>query len=222
MLRYHLLDVVPVAKERLFAELPDGVLVLGSPGRVIAVNPAFEGLLGGRAAIGAQALHALEPWPVLGTLVTSPDWEPTEVELVAPSGAIVNVACLPLREAVRSSRNGTPSRAIGRLVVVRDVTAYRKAEAEARRLNDDLEEIVALRTQSLSQALERLGAMSHEMAVTEDRERKRLAEALHDRVSQSLSVAHMRITTALQKGACEPEDLQAWVPQLVRPIVHET
>jgi signal transduction histidine kinase len=209
MLRYHLLDVVPVAKELLFAELPDGVLVLDTPGRVVDVNPAFEGFLGRSVAVGSQAVMALTPWSDLLSVATAPAGEPAEAELVAPSGATVHVASLPLRETVRSSRNGTPPRVIGRLIVARDVTAYRLAAEEVRRLNEDLEEIVAMRTQSLSHALERLSAMSHEMSVTEDRERKRLAEALHDRVSQSLSVAHIRVTTALKKGACEPEELEA-------------
>ena len=218
MLRYHLLDVVPVAKERLFAELPDGVLVLDSPGRVIDVNPAFEELLGSRVAVGAQAGHALGQWAELATLVTAEAAEPAGVELVAPSGAIVNVASLPLRDTGRSSRNGTPARVIGRLVVARDVTADRQAEAEVRRLNEDLEETVALRTQSLSRALERLGAMSHEMATAEDRERRHLAEELHNRVSQSLSVAHMRVTTALRRGACGPEELEAVETMLAEAI----
>jgi hypothetical protein len=43
-------------------------------------------------------------------------------------------------EASRLAKNGAPSRVTGGLIVVRDVTAYRVAEAEVRRLNEDLEE----------------------------------------------------------------------------------
>ena len=218
MLRYHLLDVVPVAKERLFAELPDGVLVLDAPGRVVDVNPAFEGLLGRSVAVGSQAVMALMPWSDLLPVATATAGEPAEEELVAPNGAIVNVACMPLRERGRSPRDGTPSRVIGRLIVARDVTAYRMAEAEVRRLNEDLEEIVEQRTEALSHALERLSAMSDEMSRTGDRERRRLAEELHDRVSQSLSVAHIRVTSSLAKGTCELDELQVIETMLAEAI----
>lgn len=47
-----------------------------------------------------------------------------------------------------------------------------------------------------SEALARLSAMSAELTAAEERERRRLAEELHDRVSQVLAVARMRLGMA--------------------------
>ncbi len=68
------------------------------------------------------------------------------------------------------------------LVVARDVTErHRNAERER-------------------EYLERLSALSADLVSAEDRERRRLAEELHDRVSQSLAVARMHLSAALDRA----------------------
>lgn len=66
--------------------------------------------------------------------------------------------------------------------IFNEVTLRRKAEARERKY------------------LARLSAMAAELTAAEDRERRRVAEQLHDRVSQPLAVARMRL-----KNACRPE-----------------
>jgi len=61
----------------------------------------------------------------------------------------------------------------------------------------------ALREQE--QVTGRLMSMSAELSIAEERERRRLAEELHDRVSQSLAVARMRLGIA---AASEPFDTE--------------
>ncbi len=59
-------------------------------------------------------------------------------------------------------------------------------------------ELLAGEVRDKERALGRLGAMSSELAIAEQRERRRLAEELHDRVSQALAVAGMRLKMAMQ------------------------
>ncbi len=68
----------------------------------------------------------------------------------------------------------------------------------------------------------RLSAMASELTVTEDRERRRLAEELHDRVSQQLAVAKMRIGTA-SVGANETTQSElAAANTLIDEAINET
>lgn len=75
-------------------------------------------------------------------------------------------------------------------VAFRDVTERKVAEARERVY------------------LGRLSAMAADLTTTEDRERRRLAEELHDRVGQPLAVARMRLRVAQSAEAgVDPEDL---------------
>lgn len=70
--------------------------------------------------------------------------------------------------------------------------AVRQREAD---LNESQAALAATAAER-ERALEHVSAMSAELAVAEERERRRLAEELHDRVSQVLAVARMRLGLA--------------------------
>ena len=216
ILRHHLLDLLPIAREVLFDELPDGVLVLDVDGRVVDVNRAFERLVALPVPVGAQAIRVLEDLPNLRDLIQRRGQDVTAVEISAAQGLALSVECLALREP----RSG--SGAIGGwLVVARNVTAYRQAQDRVDELNEQLERKVVSRTASLTEALHRLRTLSAQVLLTEDRERRRLAEELHDRVSQSLSVAHLRISSARAKGECAAGELQT-IDELLAQAMRET
>lgn len=90
--------------------------------------------------------------------------------------------------------------------------ATSKAELEA--ANAQLAQTVAER----ERALARLSAMSAELTRTEERERRRLAEELHDRVSQVLAVARMRLGLAVSSGRVDPDNLDAAQRHLAEAI----
>lgn len=69
-------------------------------------------------------------------------------------------------------------------------------------------------------AIRRNRAISAELAATEERERRRLAEELHDRVSQALAVAGMRI--GLAQRACGPSDDLEQARELLRIAIDES
>jgi signal transduction histidine kinase len=74
-----------------------------------------------------------------------------------------------------------------------DVTDQRVAEESLRRLKDDLEVRVKQRTQDLRQSQVRLRALTSELNLAEQRERKRLATELHDYLQQLLVYGKLTI-----------------------------
>ena len=108
--RLRLLDLVPVAREALVEELPDGVLVVDEAGRVLDLNPAARALLGVRGEDHGAALAPLR------RLLAGPiPAEPVRVETGAAEGARrLEVRVTPVRD-----RGGGAG---GRLLVLRDLT----------------------------------------------------------------------------------------------------
>jgi PAS domain S-box-containing protein len=119
--RLRLLDVMPVAREALVEELPDGVLVLDDGDRVIDLNPAARALLGvpGDEWLGRRAEEVL---PALAPLLATARQEHRvrgEVEMSGDHHAV------DVRVTRLHDDRGTPA---GRLVVLRDLTERERRE----------------------------------------------------------------------------------------------
>jgi PAS domain S-box-containing protein len=102
----------------------------------------------------------------------------------------VRVSARLIRDSV-----GRPWRTIA---VVEDVTERKEAEAALMRLTMNLERRVAERTKALTDSQQRLRALTSELNLTEQRERRRLAGELHDYLAQLLVVTRMKLNRALQ------------------------
>ncbi|HVK40829.1 MAG TPA: PAS domain-containing protein [Candidatus Kapabacteria bacterium] len=70
--------------------------------------------------------------------------------------------------------------------VMRDQTERRRMESELKQLNETLEQMVQERTSALR-------ALSSELLLAEERERRELAGDLHDTIGQTLALAAMRL-----------------------------
>jgi PAS domain S-box-containing protein len=91
-----------------------------------------------------------------------------EFRICEPSGKtrwLVSKGCM-------IHRDGSPSYIIG---AVTDITAQKQAMEQLRELNDNLEARIYERTRSLVRYQERLRALTSELTLTEQRERRRLA-----------------------------------------------
>ncbi|MBM7808578.1 diguanylate cyclase (GGDEF)-like protein/PAS domain S-box-containing protein [Geodermatophilus bullaregiensis] len=153
LFRLGLLRVVPVAREQVVDTVPDAVLVVDPAGLVIDVNPA-----------ATRMLHRLRP-ELAGELVGRPLVELAGPQTVAVldrteqrNGHRVAEVVPGLWLDVRASGVSDPrGRALGRILVVRDVSEQQERQAAVERLNEQLAEQVAV--------IERLRAELAEEAV---------------------------------------------------------
>lgn len=77
-----------------------------------------------------------------------------------------------------------------------DITKRKKAEEHLRRLKDQLQVKVKARTRKLMASQERLRALTLQLSLTEDRERRKLASDVHDYLGQLLFVGSMKLEQA--------------------------
>jgi two-component system CheB/CheR fusion protein len=77
--------------------------------------------------------------------------------------------------------------------VSRDITERKKVEEALREWNATLESRVAQRTEELEQRARQLQKLTLELTEAEERERKRLAEILHDDLQQVLAAAKFQV-----------------------------
>ncbi len=127
--RFHLLDLRPIARGRIFQTIGEGVVVLDLNAKVIDANLAAERLLGQPLArVVAQPAERLAPaWTeLLHRQLGNGGGE--AIEEVTAGGRTHEVTVSPLTDHL-----GWPT---GRLVVARDVTERRRVEQQ---LRDSLE-----------------------------------------------------------------------------------
>ena len=138
-LRYHIFEVVPIGRDRVFDTTPDGVLVLDLNRRVLAVNPAASTLIG-VDGLSAAGLHLGELLPPLGAadgLGTVGDGAgATLTREVGGATRSYETRCLPVR--------GRGDDSIGWLVILRDVTEARVAREALTRANHHLRLLTSL------------------------------------------------------------------------------
>ncbi|MBD3334135.1 MAG: PAS domain-containing protein [Candidatus Eisenbacteria bacterium] len=117
-----------------------------------------------------------------GTTHANPDRERTWIE-----------HWLPLKDA--------SGRIIGISVVAQEITERKQVEDDLRELTQNLERRVAERTEEVEQRARDLRRLAGQLSEAEHRERRRLAELLHDHLQQLLVAAKLRLPRS-------PEDVR--------------
>jgi len=134
-----------------------------------------------------------------------------------------------IRTAGRHRRDdsGNPRNITG---IVQDITDRKEAEAELEKLlvnqqrhQDELERRVVKRTTELKRRADQLARLASELTMAEQRERRRLAEALHDHLQQILVAVRMQTDQLqLEESNSERQSTFALVHDMLTEAITST
>ncbi len=104
----------------------------------------------------------------------------------------------PVRCAIRPIlKDGMP---VGTVLEIQDITKEKRAEQALREFSGQLEQRVKQRTEELVRSQARLRALATELNLSEQRQRRRLSEDLHDYLAQLLVFARLKLNQAKRAG----------------------
>jgi PAS domain S-box-containing protein len=81
-----------------------------------------------------------------------------------------------------------------RITVLRDISQQKQAQDELRKLNSELEQRVAERTAVAEKRADQLRALTAELTMAEQNEKKKLAHLLHDHLQQLLAASKLKMS----------------------------
>ena len=141
IIRYHLLDLIPVARDSLVEKMEDGVLVIDSYNRIVDMNPSAQKLLNINADMfGKPVEEALEKWGQYEKITSDFKGNQIEIELGGETKKQVDMQVTSIKDG-----NG---KGVGCVIVLRDITRRKQVEAE-----EQQQRILAQALQETSQAL---------------------------------------------------------------------
>jgi len=183
----------------------DAVLVTDAQGHITFANAVALNLLGRAKAdvIGRPLVHVFN---ILNEHTRTPVANP--VDRVLRDGVVVGLAnhtllIRPDGSEVPIDDSAAPifdheGSLIGVILIFRDITERKEAEAKLQRWSIELEARVHARTQELVHSQERLRGIASQLSSAERRERRRLANSLHDYLAQLLALARMKVSQTKQ------------------------
>ncbi len=194
---------------RLFESSREGIILVDMAGYITAANPALQRMLGRSLEelrkttylqLTPKRWHAMQERIIRDQVLKRGYSDEYEKEYIRKDGGIVPIS---KRVWLLKDDRGKP---IGMWGLIRDITEQKKAEEalqesekreraraeELRLLNQELESRVVQRTTEATQRAAQLQALAAELTNAEERERRRLAQILHDHLQQFLVGARMR------------------------------
>lgn len=136
--RYRFLDIVPVARQAVVDQVPEGVIVIDTKGRIVDANPAARAML--RASAGSiigKSLPDATSIPELGQALAEAtqsgrDRQDSDVSLHTQDGErVLSLSITPL------THKG--SRLVGQIILLRDITEQVAAQRELEALYQQTE-----------------------------------------------------------------------------------
>ena len=147
LFRYRLFAIAPIARDFVFDNMEDIVVVLDAQDRIVDLNQSAlqELKLTPSQAIGKPAAPIFSNWPEVLEIFRQPDNVNTEVILKRDE----NYYHFDVKSTLLHDRHGEYQ---GRIFVARDITDHAALQWDLRKLNEELEERVAQRTNELAEA----------------------------------------------------------------------
>jgi PAS domain S-box-containing protein len=147
LFRYRILSLIPIARDAVMEGMTEGAVILDEAGHVVDMNPAAERITGSKVdtSVGLPATELLSAFGDVGNDVALPyiNW----AEVPGQLG--------PRHYELRMSRlYKAETKSRGRLVVIRDVTAQKEAEAELHQTVARVQEDFETQTGELTQELQ--------------------------------------------------------------------
>jgi PAS domain S-box-containing protein len=198
----------------LVESAPTAILVVSAQGHVLYANAVAAQLLGVSSAFDLLGIDMGDLLPTQGAVLK----EEAQIESL-----IAGLLAGPGRQQAAQPARLTRLRTFrGDLIEVERTAVaifYDGVPAVLMQGNDVTARVVAERDALNYQ--EQLRSLAAELVTTEDRERRQLATALHDRVGQALAVARLRLKQAQADGAAAGTDVDLAVT-MVEDAISET
>ncbi|MBN1202143.1 MAG: PAS domain-containing protein [Anaerolineae bacterium] len=155
MSNFQLLDITPVARDKVFASMDDGVIVLDDRDRMIDFNPAIERIIEkpGLELVGQPVSQVFPDYQDL--IGSHSQVEEAHTEIALGEGDAQRY--YDLRVSLLSGRK---NRTVGRLIVFREITGRRRAEEEREQLIRELDAFAQTVAHDLKNPLMVLGSYS--------------------------------------------------------------
>mgnify|MGYP000936757248 CR=1 FL=1 len=135
VLRFNLLDLVPIARSAVVDMMRDGVIVLDAQERFIDINSAACKIITRKASevIGTTAKAVFSHWPLFPALSTVNDEINVEISVPDIPGTIIDLRVSALKD--KKNKNH------GYLLILQDITRRKHAEDELARSENQLRRI---------------------------------------------------------------------------------
>jgi PAS domain S-box-containing protein len=203
------------------ASIGDAVLATDAQGHVTFANVVALKLLG-RAEAGVMGRPLVHVFNIVNEHTRATVGNP--VDRVLRDGVIVGLAnhtllIRPDGSEVPIDDSAAPifdheGHLIGVILIFRDITQRKDAESKLQRWSVELEARVHARTQELVHSQERLRGLASQLSSAERRERRRLANSLHDYLAQLLALARMKVSQTTQRLIATPVELKTSLTEL--------
>ncbi len=126
LLRFHLLEIVPIAHSQLVENLLDGVIVLDIKNRIVDINPAAEKIFSLSSNVIGKSFHQIAAvTPDISKLDHGDSNEKFEFQVLSNPPKDYEVTILPLKDF-----RGNLS---GKLVTLHEITEHKLAQEKIRR-----------------------------------------------------------------------------------------
>ena len=150
LFRYGTFDIASAAREQVFDDIADPIVVLDPKNRIVDINRAALAFLGKQktSVVGRTFEAAFSRWPELFHVIRNPFVQKKDI-ITASAGQVLFLD-MNVSHVLDRKRE-----VIGHIIVIRDITKLKTLEANYQTLSNELEQRVQKRTEELHNTAER-------------------------------------------------------------------